>query len=542
MKKRYLRLIALILGAAILLSGCAMVDFTGYFRGMQAILGGSSFVAYESMEYTRPDMDTIRAALDAAICTAETEANGVETAMDAVYTFYDEYDWFYTNYSLADIRYSSDLTDIYWEKEYNYCVDRSPEVDAMLEELYYALAQSPLREELEAEAYFGEGFFDSYEGENLWDETFTALMVQESELQSQYYALSAQVLDHEVGTAEYYDAAAEDMAQLLVELIGLRQEIAAYWGYEDYVQFASDFYYYRDYTPAEMADYLVQVQMELSEIYREISDADFSAANAYSTEGQTFRYVRTAAKNMGGTIWEAFQLMEDAGLYDISYGENKYNASFEVYLTSYWEPFVFLNPSLTRYDCLTFAHEFGHFANDYACYGTYAGVDVTEFYSQGMEYLSLCYSDNTEDLVRVKLADSLCVYVEQSAFAAFEQQMYSLTGAELSVEGLYGLYDEIARAYGFDSYDYDMREFVTIPHFYTNPLYVFSYVVSNDAAMQLYQMEQEEAGSGLALMEENLDAQVHYFGEFLDYTGLESPFAPGRLRKVRQTFEAAFGK
>ena len=541
MKKREIRFLALVLAAVMLLSGCSLVDFGGYFAGMKSILSGSSYVPYASMEYSRPDMSVIRAALDAAICTAETEENGVDAVIDGIYVFYDEYDWFYTCYSLADIRYSGDLTDIYWEREYNYCVENSPAVDAMLEELYYALAKSPFREALEAEEYFGAGYFDSYQGDNQWDAGFVALMEQESELQGQYYALSAQALELAPGTEEYYDAVAEDMTALLVELIALRQEMAAYWGYTDYVQFAGDFYYYRDYTPAQMAAYLAQVQTELVPLYQRISDRDFAAVNTYCPELETFRFVRTAAKNMGGRVWEAFQLLEDAGLYDITYGENKYAASFEVYLTSYWEPFIFMNPSLSRYDCLTFAHEFGHFANDYACWGTYAGVDVTEVYSQGMEYLSLCYGENTDDLVRAKLADSLCVYVEQSAFSAFEQQMYALTGDNLTADGLCRLYDSIARSYGFDSGEYDAREFVTVTHFYTNPMYVFSYVVSNDAAMQLYQMELENPGSGLELFENNLDAQVYYFQEFLDYSGLESPFAPGRLQTVRETFEAEFG-
>ena len=542
MKKRKLRMIALLLAAALLLSGCGTVDFSGYLQGVRSMMEGSSYVPYESMEYSRPDMDAIRAALDAAICTSETEANGAEAVMDAVYAFYDEYDWFYTCYSLADLNYCHDMTDIYWEKESNYCIENSAAVDAMLEELYYGLAKSPLRKELESTRYFGRGFFDSYEGENKWDAEFTAMMEQENALQARYYELSAQALDYETGSEEYYHAAGEDMAQLLVDMIEVRQQTAAYWGYEDYVQFANEFYYYRDYTPEDMAAYLEAVQEELVDVYCRIGDEDLAAAHEPCTEEQTFQFVRTAAKNMGGTIWEAFALMENAKLYDISYGENKYNASFEVYLTSYWQPFVFMNPGLVGYDRLTLAHEFGHFANDYACYGSYAGVDVTEVYSQGMEYLSLCYGEDTAALARVKLADSLCTYVEQAAFAAFEQQMYALTGEDLSVEGLYKLYDEIARDYGFESVGYDKREFVTITHFFTNPMYIFSYVVSNDAAMQLYQMEQAEAGSGLALMEKHLDAQVYYFLEFLDYVGLESPFAEGRMQEVRKTFEAEFGR
>ena len=542
MRNGKLRLIALLLAAALLLSGCELVDFGGYFRGLKSVLAeDSAMIPFDSMEYSRPDLADIRAQLDTAICTAESELNTVEAVVDAIYSFYDGYDWFYTCYSLADIHYSADLTDIFWEKEYTYCQENSGAVDAMLEELYYALAQSPHRQALEAEEYFGAGYFDSYDGENLWDEEFVALLERESELQNRYYTLSAEALDYESGTEAYYDACAGDMAQLLVELVALRQEMAAYWGYTDYVQFANDFYYYRDYTPAEMAAYLAEISRELAPLYCNVTDADWEAAYDYSTEKQTLAYVRSAAKNMGGIILEAFELMEDGKLYDISYGPNKYNSSFEVYLTSYWEPFVFMNPTMSRYDCLTFAHEFGHFCNDYASYGSYAGIDVMEVFSQGMEYLSLCYSEEGQTLVRSKMADSLCVYVEQAAYAAFEQRMYALTGDDLSVEGLCALYEEVAREYGFESVGYDPREFITITHYYTNPMYVISYVVSNDAAMQLYQLERETTGAGLKRFEENLDTQEVYFLEFVDTAGLESPLAEGRVQSVRKIFEETLG-
>ena len=534
-------LLALTLAAAALLSGCSLAGLGEYAAVLQsAITGESDVIPFSDMEYEHPDLATVRGELDAAIQTAQADETSTEAVVDAIYSFYDVYDWFFTCSSLADIHYSADLTDIYWEKEYNYCMENSPAVEAMLEELYTALAASPHRNALEAEEYFGGGFFDSYDGEGLWDETFISLMEAETELQNRYYSLSSQALDHVPDTEEYYDAVADDMAQLLVELISLRQQIADYCGYEDYVAFANDFYYYRDFTPAEMDAYLDQVQSRLVPVYLQIRPEDWDAASRYSSETDTFRYVRTAAANMGGIVEEAFDLMEQGGLYDISYGANKYNSSFEIYLTSYYEPFIFMNPTLTCYDRLTFAHEFGHFCNDYASYGSYAGTDVLEFFSQGMEYLSLCYGEQSEDLSRMKMADSLSVYVEQSSYAAFEQQMYALTGDDLSVESLYSLYDRIAQEYGFESVGYDRREFVSITHFYTNPMYVISYVVSNDAAMQLYQLEQESAGAGLQCFTDNLDTQEVYFLSFLNTAGLESPLAAGRIEKVKETFETFF--
>ena len=77
-----------------------------------------------------------------------------------------------------------------------------------------------------------------------------------------------------------------------------------------------------------------------------------------------------------------------------------------------------------------------------------------------------------------------------------------------------------------------------IGHFYTDPLYIISYVVSNDAAFQLYQMEKEEPGTGLALFEQELATEQTYFLSFVEEAGLESPFAPGRVEKVRQLLES----
>lgn len=541
MRKPYLQWIALLLSLALLLSGCGMVDFSAYFDALHSTLMSNSTTHYRDMEYQRPDMDEIQHSLE-HVCTLAAEGGDLDSVVEGIWDFYDVYDRFYTDYNLADIRYSADLTDTYWEEEYYYCVDNSAAVDAALEELYYALAASPLREELEGDEYFGAGYFDSYEGENLWDEAFVQLMEQEGALQNQYYDLSTQALDYEYGTAEYYDALADDMAQVLLDLIAVRQEMAAYWGYDDYTQFAFDFYYYRDYSVAEMESYLLDIRQELVPLYREVSATAYLDYGYDScTEEDTFAYVRRMASNMGGTVEEAFELMDSAGLYDITYSENKYNSSFEVYLTSYWEPFVFMNPSQTTYDYLTFAHEFGHFCNDYASYGSYAGVDVAEVFSQGMEYLSLCYMEDTEELTRLKMLDSLDVYVVQAAFADFEQRIYDLTPEELTVEGLYDVYEQIALDYGFENVGYDPREFVGITHFYTNPLYVISYVVSNDAALQLYQLEQAEEGAGLAKFEDNLTTEEGYFLSFLDSAGLESPFAEGRIQAVRATFEEILG-
>ena len=254
-------------------------------------------------------------------------------------------------------------------------------------------------------------------------------------------------------------------------------------------------------------------------------------------EKQTFEYVKACAEAMGGTVKEAFRLMEGAELYDIAYGKNKYEASFEVFLSAYYEPYIFMNPTLSVYDQLTFAHEFGHFCNDYASGGSIAGIDVAEIFSQSMEYLSLCYGENTQDLQKLKMADCLSVYVEQAAYAAFEQQVYSLEEEELTAENIHAVFEQTGNAYGFDVWQWDSRSFVRVTHFFTNPLYVISYVVSNDAALQIYQLERQEKGTGLALYEKQLATTEGDFLAFVTAAELKSPFEEGRLVQTRKLLE-----
>lgn len=532
------RIVALITALALLLCGCMSTDFSGYPQELLWAMGYGDVDA-DDLEYVRPDMSHFQAVLEHS-CSLARQSESLDEVIEGVYAFYDVYDAFSTNYSLANIRYCIDLTDLYWEQEYNYCAENLATVEAALEELYYALAESPILEELESEEYFGEGYFDAYQGESIYDDDFIALLDQEAVLINRYYELCEEAGEEEYYSEAYFSRFQEPMTELLIELVKLRQQIAEYAHYDSYVDFAYDFYHYRDYTAAEAEAYLEQVGEVLAQTYRQVNENDlWSLAEGYCTESETFNYVKTTAKKMGGSVWEAFQELEDGRLYDIGYGENKMDGAFEVYLTSYYVPFVFMSPYLDQTDKLTFVHEFGHFCADYVCYGSYAGMDVAEVHSQAMEYLSLCYGEADEDLAAYKMVDSLGVYMEQSAYALFEQRLYSMKGEELTAENVHALYEQIGTDFGFTGWDWDSRDYIMLTHVYTDPMYLVSYVVSNDLALQIYQKELEEEGAGLALYEQSLESQESYLLYFAETIGLESPFAEGRLEVVKQTFQNA---
>ncbi len=538
MMKRLRRgLLALILVLSLLLSGCNAAALGDFFQQLGSVLQSGMSVPFSDMEYSRPELAAFREQTEKTETLAQTETD-VNKLMEEVYACYELYYDFYTNYILANIHYCADVTDIYWDEEYQHCLSYTSEVDAAMDSLLYALADCPLRQELEKDDFFGEGFFSAYEGDSLWDETFTALMDQEADLLAEYYDLSAQASPYMAYSNAYFTEWGTKFIDLFARLLALRQEIADYAGYENYIGFAYDFYYDRDYTPEQAVSLMGEIQTELVPLYTQLPDSVRYPGYAPCTQAQIFQYVKSAAEEMGGTMYDAFQLMEKNGLYNTAISNKKYDASFEVFLPNYYAPYVFLNPQGIAADQLTFAHEFGHFCNDYAAGGTVAGVDVAEVFSQAMEYLSLCYNRQGSVLEPVKMADTLGLFVEQSAYASFEHRVYQLKGEEITPENILGVYQKVGEDFGFVGGGWDSREFVMIPHFFTNPLYIISYVVSADAAMQIYQAELKEKGAGLALMEENLDTNQAQFLAFVEEAGLTSPFTPGRAAALRDTLRA----
>lgn len=542
MKQKARALVALILVLCLTLTGCAGVDFAGYFENVLMLLLGTGLTPFQDMVYTRPDMEWLKTEVDAC-CQDVAEAGSLYEVISIIYTAYEPIDAFSTAYALSNIYYSKDLTDTYWAEEYAFCSENAAIAQAALDQFYRALAQCAFREELEGDEYFGAGFFDDYDGDSIYDETFTAMLAQEGALESEYYALWNEAGETDSASEEFYTQYGDQMAQLFIELVALRQDMAEYLGYASYPEFAYDYYYGRDYTCDETTAYLADIRAELAPMYHQwLFDYMASSSGPSITVGPcdgagALEYIRGMAAAMGGTVNSAYQDMINFKLYDIDYSVNKYDASFEVFISGYHSPYLFINPTLTEYDKLTLAHEFGHFCCDYAAGGSAAGVDVAEVFSQGMEYLSLYYADDTQNLAVLKMADSLSIMIQQAAFASFEQQVYLLEEAELTTDNVQALFAQMCEAYGMGGLGIDGRSYVQINHFFTNPLYVISYVVSNDVALQLYQLEGQTSGAGLAAMNNAFTTTHTGIVAFTQEFGLESPFAAGRIARIKETIQ-----
>lgn len=574
MKKKLCSIICALL-AALMLVSCAASPVEA-MRGLieydapSGLRGGdeADIPRFDDMDYIRPDTGALEAAAD-AVGTALSAGAALDDVTALLDECYNEYYNFSTMYTLAEIRYLRDLTDEYYGAEYSWCGENWSVVQQQMERMYTLCATSELAAELERE-YFWEGFTADYgEGSaQMYTERAVALMQRESELLNAYYDLTAQpqiVLDGESvdyesylsgadadeyarAVNEYYRQYNARFAGIYIDLIRTRRAIAEEMGYESYeaMQYAS---YERSYTPAEAAEFVAGVREKLVPLYEELMalDPGGNIIYSYMSERRLMKTVGAAAESIGGDVREAFEFMRAHGLYSLEQSDTKASMSFTAYLDSYDAPFVFVSPYCDTEDILTLAHEFGHFLDSYYNYNAYESLDLSEFFSQSMEYIVMGRLSDVLDgeelsmLRRIKLVSTLDTYVMQSSFAEFEQRVYALPDEELSAEAINAISLDTAKEFGYYdgvSEDYYAMSWADITHFFESPFYVISYVVSSDAAQQIHALDCENAGAGLEKYLEMLPREYETLLDTLAAAGLESPFAPGRLDAVERQLRA----
>jgi oligoendopeptidase F len=224
--------------------------------------------------------------------------------------------------------------------------------------------------------------------------------------------------------------------------------------------------------------------------------------------------------------------------------------SFETYLNDYEAPFLFVNSEGTNEDILTFAHEFGHYSDAYVNLNAYETVDLAETYSQAMEYLVLSRLDEqldeeeVDNLARIKMIDTVEMFVEQASYAEFEHRVYALGAENLSAEVLNETARQVAKEYGYYVYRYDeffSLSWIDIPHYFEQAFYIVSYPISDDLAMQIFDLERGEAGAGMRRYLDNLERDFSGILGLVDAGGFESPFAPGRVAAIAATAREILG-
>ncbi len=589
MKKRLTVLIALLLALS-LLSGCTLKssslsgrleemleDIRGAFDGEN--VHNPDGIHFRDMHYERPAAEALYADVEAVKAALESGAKlkEVEELLDRCM---DGYDHFETMLALADIYNSKDLRDEFFAAEYEWCSAEESEVSRHFDEMYYACAGSPLGAELE-EDYFWEGFCEEYAdpADSKYNDETVALMQRESELVSRYRELVADpTILYEGEERSYYELLGEfetiedldtfyryldmirgyfekysvQLAEVYLELMRVRCEMAGKMGYASCEEMQYDFFFTRDFTPEQGNLFVEDVKTWLVPLYvwADNSGVLYSSEESALSPDELLSALRSVAKDIGGDCARAFDFMDRYGLCDIEQSPHKADTSFEIYLNEYDCPFVFLNPIGTTRDLMTFVHEFGHFTDGYVNFNASESIDLAECFSQGLEFLSLWHMDGvlSEKQIRslrmAQTADALRTFVEQCAYAAFETRAYALGPDKLDAESLNELMLDTLVEFGVCPEGYEsiyQYRWMEIPHLFEFPFYVISYAVSLDVAMQFYELELGEEGKGLEKYFEILPRDYDSFTETVVNGGLSDPFRKDALRPIAEAIAETLG-
>lgn len=575
MKKRLSALLASLL-CLLLLTGCSRYSSLPDMLDEQMARIGLAQKRIETIErdedsmprfcdmpYERPELSELEARIERAAqaMNAKKPYREVEALLDACFDFYYHFD---TMYVIADIRCCQNLNDEYYAQEYLWCSENYASLQQAIDNLYYTCAASPMAKTLE-QKYFWEGFVEQYSdrSQSVYSDEMVALMQEESALIAEYRALSAdpviefrgkersinELIQTLSGSAynqavtAYYEQYNERYADLFIRLIANREQQAALLGYDSYEQMQYLYGYERDYTSEQAALYLEDIRQELVPLYRDlaVSAVPNQVWIGRVSEATLRELIGSAAENIGGKVADAFRFMTDYELCDLSVDARKANMSFQTYLSDYEAPFLFLDADGSSDDILSLAHEFGHYCDAYVNENAYETIDLAEVYSQAMEYLMLSQlreqldEDEVENLARVKMIDTVEMYVQQASFAAFEHEVYALSAENLNAEAINEIARRTAIDYGYYDGYYDAfyaLSWVDIVHFFEQPFYVVSYPVSNDLAMQIYALEQAQSGAGTERYLSSLERDFTGLMGLVDEGGFQSPFDAGRISAI----------
>ncbi|MBE6932314.1 MAG: hypothetical protein E7464_02900 [Ruminococcaceae bacterium] len=573
---RIWRVTALILCAALLLTGCSSMELiqqimnegsTPFAEVMQELAGVEPMVPFSQMPYTQPDEAALQELFDTATTLAE-EAKDVNALMDALDAAGEAYSDFYTQTAIAMIHADSDQTNEKWQEEYAFCDRLSAQVEQWMEQMLQACALSKLRGRMEREGYFYPHELDAYEESDSFNDEIVALYQQESELVNDYRTLCADpeilldggtvklndYLAREDLTEEAYNAAYlaylqqinEEAAALYCELVLIRRQIAEKSGYADYETFQYDFYG-RDYVPQDVEAYLAEIRALLGPYREELIGSGEYDAITYPgmTEGRLMSGLAESMELLDPAAADAFTYMEEYELYNVSTSLKKAPTGYTTYLYSYNAPYIFVDTYGDVEDILYTAHEFGHFLSSYENGLMDVALDLEETYSQGMEYLTLqnmqtiLSRSDYEALCRIKLLDTLDTYTQQGAYAAFEQAVYALPEESLNAETLNELFSELMQEYGCgeDGEEFDRVYWTQLSHLYEMPFYMLSYCVSVDSALQIYERALEDTEDAWEVYRTLLDSPHLPFLDAVEKADLESPMHEGRAKAVMELLE-----
>lgn len=525
-------------------------------------------LSLEDMPYEMYDIQDFYDLLDELEALAQKPGN--EGAITECYQkLLDESCRISTDYALAYIRYMENLTSDYAE-DMTTLEDISTEAsDALYQQLGDLLEGDYA--DLIRKLLGGDDLAEELEDYTETDEALLSLSKEISRKVQQYNALTlAQIsvtLDGETYTMDsldeieeealYWEVATalgkkenEQLAPILIDLIGLYNQTAELSGYDSYAELAYEGYS-RDYTPEDartlhgaVKESIVPVYQEIGELVQSYENPDvlgeIDAEKLLATVGQ---YIGTVDADLD----LSFRHMSQVGLYSIDYYTGR-GDGFTINLPQYNDAAIFMDLVGDDSDLETLVHEFGHYNagmhQKQQALDTGFCMDTSEIHSQGLEVLFLScadavYGDENAAVKKLNILYNLLDSIIQGCLQdEFQQLSYAAAkDHKLTVKELNELACRLYNEYGLETQPgaKEIYSWVEIPHTYESPFYYISYATSAVNALDILSISQEDyreaADTYMRLTALPMDIP---YQQALEQVGLHNTFDADTLQFIGQ--------
>ncbi len=299
----------------------------------------------------------------------------------------------------------------------------------------------------------------------------------------------------------------QEAGEIYRELIRVRTEIAEEAGYDNYIDYAYEVVYNRDYSLEDIQQVWKSVKKTIvpmeDYLMEGISSRDLRGLHrdARSDGEEILDAIQPFMGRIDPELGETFDFMRNHHLYDIEYSDSKLYVGYTVGLPAYGTAFIFNQPYRNYQDYIDTIHEFGHFNETFHCvqHDLWAdfNIDVGEIHSQGLTLLFTEYSDELfgeygDAFSRIILWNMLDTIMDGCLYDEFQATVYQ--NPDMSLEEINRLYKELSEEYGYQ-YDEDEEEgyyWIQVSHNFQSPFYYISYATSALSSLDLWLISLED--------------------------------------------------
>ena len=340
---------------------------------------------------------------------------------------------------------------------------------------------------------------------------------------------------------------------MYVEFVKYQNELAKEEGYDNYMEYAYNDIYYRDYKYEDTDEFFNNYIKYIWESYKEDSDEissrissirrskDFDVfVRIFEDDGfiSNMNYFDDYAYYMNDSFYKAYKHLWNDGYYYISYEDDSYDGAYTDYYHKLDEPYVYYGSEY--HDLFTIVHEFGHYFA-YTLYSDDTSYDIAETQSQGNELLFLEYllknnnfSDNLVDIMRMyRDVNDYNTILTSILVKEFEKEVYLKENLKISdfndiINKIYNRLDGKATKNYIDLGKY--WKYVAIQ----SPGYYISYATSLTAAKELEALAKSDLDKAKEAYFKicNADFNNMIFIDVLEQAGLKNPFSEDAFKAI----------